>query len=161
MRADAVTPIARRRIVLLVLAAVTVAAGLIVHRTVTGVPGDIAGDALYAVLISLLVALVAPRAHPAAVAVIAFAVCAAVELLQLTGLPASWRRSSLRPRSSSAPASMRATSSCTPWPSRRRLSPTAPSAGRWPARSRETPQGALPKESALCEEVLTQPTSVR
>ncbi|QNA93043.1 DUF2809 domain-containing protein [Microbacterium sp. Se63.02b] len=87
MRADAVTPIARRRIVLLVLAAVTVAAGLIVHRTVTGVPGDIAGDALYAVLISLLVALVAPRAHPAAVAVIAFAVCAAVELLQLTGLP--------------------------------------------------------------------------
>lgn len=81
------TAITRRRIVLFILAAVTVTAGLIVHCTVTGVPGDVAGDALYAVLIFLLVALVAPRAHPAAVAVIAFAVCAAVELLQLTGLP--------------------------------------------------------------------------
>ncbi|WP_435745937.1 DUF2809 domain-containing protein [Microbacterium sp. PMB16] len=90
MTNDAPAPLTRRRVTLAVLAAGTVGIGLLVHRGVGGTVGDIAGDALYAVLIYLLAALVAPRAHRAAAALIAFAVCAGVELLQLTALPRAW-----------------------------------------------------------------------
>lgn len=69
---------------------VTVAAGLVVHLALPGSIGtDIAGDALYAVLIYLLVVVLAPRLRPTSVAVIAGTVCVAIELFQLTGLPAS------------------------------------------------------------------------
>ena len=78
---------ARRRIALAVLAATTIGLGLFIHRSVGGTVGDISGDALYAVLIYLLTALVAPRAPRPLVAAFAFAVCTAVELLQLTALP--------------------------------------------------------------------------
>jgi len=47
------------------------------------------GDALYAALIVVVIAFLAPRASAATVAVAAFAVCAAVELFQLTGVPAA------------------------------------------------------------------------
>ena len=47
------------------------------------------GDALYAALIVVVIAFLAPRAYAVAVAVAAFAVCAAVELFQLTGVPAA------------------------------------------------------------------------
>lgn len=47
------------------------------------------GDALYAALIVVVIAFLAPRASAVAVAVAAFAVCAAVELFQLTGVPAA------------------------------------------------------------------------
>lgn len=77
----------RRRIALAALAAATIGLGLFVHRSVGGTVGDVAGDALYAVLIYLLTALVAPRARRPVVAAIAFAVCTGVELLQLTALP--------------------------------------------------------------------------
>ncbi|WP_223628529.1 DUF2809 domain-containing protein [Microbacterium sp. EST19A] len=80
----------RRRVAVAVLAAVTVGLGLLFHRSVGGTIGDIAGDALYAVLIYLLVVLVAPGAPRPVVAVIAFAVCTGVELLQLTALPREW-----------------------------------------------------------------------
>lgn len=80
----------RRRVILAVLAAVTVTIGLVVHRGVSGTFGDIAGDALHAVLIYLLVALIAPRTRRPVVAVIAFAVCSGIELLQLTALPREW-----------------------------------------------------------------------
>ena len=90
MTNDPPAPRTRRRVTLAVLVAVTVGLGLLVHRNVGGTIGDIAGDALYAVLIYLLIALVAPRARRPAVAVIAFAVCSGVELLQLTALPREW-----------------------------------------------------------------------
>lgn len=80
----------RRRITLAVVAAVTVGIGLVVHLGVSGMIGDIVGDALYAVLIYLLVAFLAPRRPRPAIAVVAFVFCAAVELLQLTGLPREW-----------------------------------------------------------------------
>ncbi|MCV0335680.1 MULTISPECIES: ribosomal maturation YjgA family protein [unclassified Microbacterium] len=80
----------RRRVALAVLAVATVGIGLVVHRGMSGAVGDIAGDALYAVLIYLLVALVAPRWPRPAVAFLSFVVCAGVELLQLTGLPREW-----------------------------------------------------------------------
>lgn len=79
-----------RRVALTSLAAATVGIGLLVHRSVGGTVGDIAGDALYALLIYLLAALVAPSARRPIVAVIAFAVCGGVELLQLTALPREW-----------------------------------------------------------------------
>ncbi len=68
----------------------TVGLGLLVHRRVGGTIGDIAGDALYAVLLYLLVALIAPRTRRPVAGVIAFAVCSGVELLQLTALPRAW-----------------------------------------------------------------------
>ncbi|MFJ6534454.1 DUF2809 domain-containing protein [Microbacterium sp. NPDC091662] len=80
----------RRRIALALLALATVGIGLIVHSGMSGAVGDIAGDALYAVLIYLLIALIAPRWSRPVVALIALAFCAGVELLQLTGLPREW-----------------------------------------------------------------------
>ncbi|MFK3678659.1 DUF2809 domain-containing protein [Microbacterium sp. NPDC090218] len=90
MRKDAAGSATRRRIALGALALVTVAIGLLVHRGVGGTIGDIAGDALYAALIYLLVAVVAPRWHRLAVGAAAVAFCGGVELLQLTGLPREW-----------------------------------------------------------------------
>ncbi|QLD13236.1 DUF2809 domain-containing protein [Microbacterium oleivorans] len=68
----------------------TIAAGLLVHRVLPDTAAsDIAGDALYALLVYLLVIAVAPRLRIRLAAAIGAAWCVAVELLQLTGLPAS------------------------------------------------------------------------
>lgn len=78
-----------RRAALAGAAVAVVVAGLAVHRLAPeGVVADAAGDVLYAVLAYLLAALAAPRARVVVVAAVAFAWCAAVELLQLTPLPA-------------------------------------------------------------------------
>ncbi|WP_256728892.1 DUF2809 domain-containing protein [Microbacterium oleivorans] len=80
----------RRRLVALVGAGMTIAAGLLVHRVLPDTAAsDIAGDALYALLVYLLVIAVAPRLRIRLAAAIGAAWCVAVELLQLTGLPAS------------------------------------------------------------------------
>ncbi|GAA4189893.1 hypothetical protein GCM10022219_06330 [Microbacterium oryzae] len=80
-----------RRAVLAAAAAGTVAAGLAVHVALPASPAtDGLGDVLYAVLVFLLVAFAAPRARVVAVSAVALAWCVAVELLQLTGLPAAW-----------------------------------------------------------------------
>jgi hypothetical protein len=78
----------RRRAALVVAAAVTVATGLAVHAAVPGEVGGVLGDALYAALVYLLVAAIGPRLRPVAASAIAILCCAAVELLQLTPLPA-------------------------------------------------------------------------
>ncbi|MFJ1926894.1 MULTISPECIES: DUF2809 domain-containing protein [unclassified Streptomyces] len=75
-------------------AAVTVAAGLGVRTVADGDLAKYAGDALYTVLICALVALCAPRARPVVVAGAGLAVSWAVELLQLTGVPAELSRRS-------------------------------------------------------------------
>jgi len=80
---------ARRRLWLAVAACLVIAAGLAVTRLGTGAVADAAGDVLYAALVYLLLAFVAPRARGVTVAGIAFLLCAAVELTQLTGLPAT------------------------------------------------------------------------
>ncbi|KJL23736.1 hypothetical protein RN51_01271 [Microbacterium oxydans] len=90
MTIDAALTSSRRRITLAVLAVATVPIGLVVHRSVAGVVGDVIGDALYAVLIYLLVALIAGRWRPLAPALVAFVFCAGVELFQLTGIPREW-----------------------------------------------------------------------
>lgn len=82
------TSSARRRAVLLSVAVGVVVLGLTVHGTVDGPGGAFTGDGLYAVLMFVLVAVVAPALPAAAVAGVAFALCVAVELFQLTGVPA-------------------------------------------------------------------------
>ncbi|MFF7293522.1 DUF2809 domain-containing protein [Microbacterium sp. NPDC008134] len=77
----------RRRIGSVIAAAVVVCAGLLVHGLADGPAGDIAGDALYAVMIYALIACALPRARSIAIAAAATLVCAAVEFTQLTGIP--------------------------------------------------------------------------
>lgn len=78
----------RTRGVAAVAAVLTVAAGLGVRTVTDGAVAKYAGDALYTVLICALVALCAPRARPLAVAGAGLGISWAVELLQLTGVPA-------------------------------------------------------------------------
>ncbi|MGO4691149.1 DUF2809 domain-containing protein [Glaciibacter sp. 2TAF33] len=54
-----------------------------------GAVADFAGDALYAVVVYLLTAIVGVRVRSLVVAAISFALCAAIEVAQLTGVPAS------------------------------------------------------------------------
>ncbi|TFD50221.1 DUF2809 domain-containing protein [Cryobacterium frigoriphilum] len=75
------------RLTLALTALAVIAAGLAVHSIVTGLTGDLLGGALYAVFVCLVVAFVAPRQHPLTIAAIGFALCALVELFQLTGVP--------------------------------------------------------------------------
>ncbi|MEW1691005.1 DUF2809 domain-containing protein [Streptomyces sp. NPDC091265] len=75
-------------------AALTVAAGLGVRTVADGAPAKYAGDALYTVLICALFALCAPRARPFAVAAAGLVLSWAVELFQLTGVPADLSRHS-------------------------------------------------------------------
>jgi hypothetical protein len=71
-----------------VAAVVVLLAGLGLQLLDRSVAIDLAGSALYACLVGLLVAIAWPRLSTPLVAVIGFAVSAAVELLQLTGIPA-------------------------------------------------------------------------
>lgn len=84
-RADAL----HRRVAAAVLLAATVALGLEVHYALPdGEFGDIIGAGLYTVAVYLGVVLLAPRARPWIAFVLAVAWSFAVELLQLTELPA-------------------------------------------------------------------------
>jgi Protein of unknown function (DUF2809) len=76
-------------------AVVTVAAGVSLRFLAGGDIAKYAGDALYTVLIYALVVVLAPRARPFGVAGVALAVSWAVELFQLTPVPAELSRQSL------------------------------------------------------------------
>jgi hypothetical protein len=78
----------RSRVAPAVAAVVTVAAGLSVRSVLGGDLAKYAGDALYALLIFWLVLVVAPHARSWVAAIVAFGVSTAVELFQLTGVPA-------------------------------------------------------------------------
>ncbi|GAA3391124.1 DUF2809 domain-containing protein [Streptomyces roseoviridis] len=67
----------------------TVAAGLGARSAAAGDWAVYAGDALYTVLVGALVVLVAPRLRPVPAAGAALALSWAVELFQLTGVPAA------------------------------------------------------------------------
>lgn len=64
-------------------------AGLTVSTRFSGFAADATADALYTVLIYLLVAVVVPRLGVAVTAAIAFGVSAIIEFSQLTGFPAA------------------------------------------------------------------------
>ena len=73
---------------LLVVAVSLVPVGL-GARMLPGAVGDVAGGLLYAGLVYVLCALVAPRARPFALGLVAGAIGVGVELLQLTSLPSA------------------------------------------------------------------------
>jgi hypothetical protein len=80
----------RRRRTPLALAAVTIlAAGLATHYLLSGFFADALADGLYTALIAVVILLIGPRLRPWVAASAAFALSAAVELLQLTALPAA------------------------------------------------------------------------
>ncbi|MEV7693550.1 DUF2809 domain-containing protein [Microbacterium sp. NPDC089189] len=88
------SPIAGRRVVAALVAVLTVAAGLAVHRLAPeNAAGDIAGDALYAVLTVLLAVVVLPRAPSWVAGGVGVGWCVLVELFQLTGWPLAWASS--------------------------------------------------------------------
>jgi hypothetical protein len=70
-----------------IAAVVVLLAGLGLQLLERTVAIDLAGSALYACLVGLLVAIAWPRLSSPAVALIGFGVSSVVELLQLTGLP--------------------------------------------------------------------------
>jgi hypothetical protein len=78
-----------RRLILLLASCGTIVAGLTVSTVFAGFLADAIGDALYTVLVYLLVAIVAPRLRRLTVAGVAFGVSAVIEFLQLTGIPAA------------------------------------------------------------------------
>ncbi|MDF5752088.1 DUF2809 domain-containing protein [Spongiactinospora sp. TRM90649] len=78
----------RTRVVAVVAAAVTVAAGLGVRAAFGGDFAKYAGDALYTLLLYTLVVAAAPRVRPAAAAAVAAGVSWVIEFAQLTGVPA-------------------------------------------------------------------------
>ncbi|WP_326767087.1 DUF2809 domain-containing protein [Streptomyces sp. NBC_01591] len=84
----------RARAVAAGAAVLTVLAGLGVRAFMDGDLAKYAGDALYTVLICALVAVLAPGARPVVKAGTALAFSWAVELLQLTGVPADLSRHS-------------------------------------------------------------------
>ena len=88
MQRTAVPTGLRPRVAPAVAAVLTVAAGLSVRSVLGGDLAKYAGDALYALLIFWLVLVVAPRTRGWVAALVAFGVSVAVELFQLTGVPA-------------------------------------------------------------------------
>lgn len=80
----------RRRRRLLVAAALVIVVGLLTHILGSGPIAGLAGDALYAVMVYLVIAVAFPRAHSVAVGAGTLAICMLIELFQLTGLPALW-----------------------------------------------------------------------
>ncbi|POH70857.1 hypothetical protein C3B59_04105 [Cryobacterium zongtaii] len=78
-----------RRLKLAAIGGLIMATGLVVHFLTEGIVGDFVGDALYAVLVYLVVSIVAVRRPSRQVAIVAILICVAVELLQLTGVPSS------------------------------------------------------------------------
>ncbi|MFF2010233.1 DUF2809 domain-containing protein [Streptomyces sp. NPDC058195] len=84
----------RTRAVAAGAAVLTVLAGLGVRAFADGDLAKYAGDALYTVLVCALAAMLAPRARPAGWAGAALAFSWAVELAQLTGVPAGLSRRS-------------------------------------------------------------------
>ncbi|MFF2277787.1 DUF2809 domain-containing protein [Agromyces sp. NPDC058126] len=77
----------RTRLAFAATAAVVLLVGLGLQLFDRTVVIDLAGSALYACLVGLVIAIVRPSLPAWAVAVAGFGVSAAVELLQLTGLP--------------------------------------------------------------------------
>jgi hypothetical protein len=78
-----------RRLTLLVVGVVVVILGLSTRFALPGTLGDVAGGLFYAFCVYIVLAMIVPQARPIILASIAFALCAAVELLQLTDFPST------------------------------------------------------------------------
>lgn len=80
----------KRRLTLGITALAVVPLGLFLRFLPLGLFADVAGGALYAVLIYLLLGVLAPATSAWRLGALALAWCWAVEFLQLTMLPAMW-----------------------------------------------------------------------
>ncbi|WP_311245939.1 DUF2809 domain-containing protein [Microbacterium sp. WCS2018Hpa-23] len=87
-RPDSAVRTRRRR--LLIAAVLVIVVGLAVHLIGSGPVADFAGDALYAVMIYLVIAIVFARVASWVVGAAAVVVCTLIEVFQLTGLPGVW-----------------------------------------------------------------------
>ncbi len=76
-----------RRLVLCVAVVGVIPVGLAARFLLPGGRADIAGGALYTVLLYLLLGFIKPRWLPIRLAIVAFGISTLVELLQLTPLP--------------------------------------------------------------------------
>jgi len=88
MRFNHVLVALRRRGAFLLATPLVVVAGLASRKALSGLPAKLAGDALYTVLVYVLVLLVAPGARPRRAFAVALGVSFAVEFAQLTPYPA-------------------------------------------------------------------------
>jgi Protein of unknown function (DUF2809) len=79
----------RRPAILALTIVPVVCLGLVIHSSGEGAVADFVGDALYAVMMYLVVAWVGVRVRTPVIGLIALAICAAIEVLQLTGVPAA------------------------------------------------------------------------
>jgi len=82
-----------RRAALGIAALVTISLGLGIRAFVDAAWAGPVGDALYAVLVYLLIAFLVPRKPQTPVAAVALTLCLLIELFQLTGLPADLAQS--------------------------------------------------------------------
>ena len=82
----------RRRLSLAAAAGMILVTGLVVHFVTVGVVGDFVADALYAVMVYLMLSFILVRRPSWQVAIVAIVVCVGIELFQLTGVPADLAR---------------------------------------------------------------------
>jgi hypothetical protein len=89
-----VTAFDRRRTFHFIVLPIVVALGLASRRWPIGVSwyDDALGDALYAVMVYLVLAIVFPGRRALHLAIAAGAICLGIELFKLTGFPRAWRR---------------------------------------------------------------------
>lgn len=83
------SPLLKRRLFLAIAAVLVIPVGLAARFLPGGIIADAAGGVLYAILIYLLVAFVAPRWAGLKVAALALGICVVIELFQLTPIPAT------------------------------------------------------------------------
>ncbi|MBP2413585.1 hypothetical protein JOF48_002384 [Arthrobacter stackebrandtii] len=76
-----------RRMALAIAATGVAVLGLVIHFFIPGSFANLVSDALYTVLVYLVLALFLPHAKRAWLALAAFGISAAIELAQLTGVP--------------------------------------------------------------------------
>jgi hypothetical protein len=82
------SPATRRRRMLAAVAGLILVTGLLVHFTIDSAAGNFVADALYAVMLFVVLSFAFVRTSSWRVALLTFVICVGIELLQLTGLPA-------------------------------------------------------------------------
>ena len=81
------SPVTRRRRMLAAVAGLILVTGLLVHFAIDSAAGDFVADALYAVMMFVVLSFVFVRASGWRIALLAFLLCVGIELFQLTGVP--------------------------------------------------------------------------
>ena len=82
------SPETRRRRMLAGVAGLILVTGLVVHFAIQSAAGNFVADALYAVMLFVVLSFVFVRTSGWLIALVTFLLCLGIELLQLTGLPA-------------------------------------------------------------------------